>query len=99
VNPRSHDPIVDGARVVSNSLLVAPARSSAVSSMLSPPATMEPITVSALVPLFAPWRRTVNRRSTSPASPTRCASTAAGNSPADGTRFGSSNLTDTRVRS
>jgi hypothetical protein len=65
--------------------------------MLSPPASMEPITVSALIPLFAPWRCRVTRRSTSPASPTRCASNAAGNSPAHGTRFGSSNLTDTRA--
>jgi hypothetical protein len=80
-------------------LLVAPARSSAVSSMLSPPASMEPITVSALVPPFAPWRCKVTRRSMSSASPTHCASTAAGNSPAHGTRFGSSNLTDTRARS
>jgi hypothetical protein len=30
---------------------------------------------------------------------TRCANTAAGNNPADGTRFGSSKLTDTRLKS
>jgi hypothetical protein len=78
LNPRSQDPIVEGARVVSNNVLVAPARSSSVSSMLSPPASMDPITVSALAPLFAPWRCKVNRRSTSPASLTRCANTAAG---------------------
>ena len=52
---RSHTPIVEGARVTSNSSPAAPARSTAVSSMLSPPASIDPITVDAFAPLFAPW--------------------------------------------
>ncbi len=48
----SHDPIVDGALVTSNSSTAAPARSTATSSTLSPPASTDPITVSAFVPLF-----------------------------------------------
>jgi len=35
---RSHDPTVEGARVPSNNEPAAPARSTATSSMLSPPA-------------------------------------------------------------
>ena len=41
-------------------LAAAPARSSAVSSMLSPPASIDPITVSAFAPLFAPCARFFN---------------------------------------
>jgi hypothetical protein len=51
---RSHDPTVDGALVSSNIFAEAPARSTAVSSMLSPPASIDPTTVSAFAPLFAP---------------------------------------------
>ena len=67
--------------------------------MLSPPASIDPITVNAFVPLFAPCSPSVSRCSISAANPTRSASTAAGSSPACDTRFGSSNLTDTRDRS
>ena len=54
LNARSHDPIVDGARSWSNSSPVAPACSSAVSATESPPSSIDPITVNAFVPLFAP---------------------------------------------
>ena len=96
---RSHDPTVEGARVPSNSELAAPARSTATSSMLSPPASIDPITVSALAPLFAPCRVSLSRESISPTRSIRWARTAAGSSPALGTRFVSSKLTDTRLSS
>jgi len=71
LNPRSHDPTVDGARVASSSLLVA--RRAAARVIDAVPAGRHGADhVSALVPLFAPWRCKVNRRSTAPASPTRC---------------------------
>ena len=62
----------------------APARSRAVSSMLSPPARIDPITVNAFEPLFAPCRAGRSRWSISSPSPIRCPSTAAGGSPASG---------------
>jgi hypothetical protein len=96
---RSQVPIVDGARDRSNNCGNAPTRSNAVSSMLSPPASIAPITVIALMPLFAPCRPSVSRPSTTPATSRRWASAAAGNSPAHGTKFGSSKLTDTPARS
>ena len=79
--------------------LAAPARRTATSSMLSPPVSIDPTTVSAFVPLFAPCWARCSRWSTSSASPIRSASTAAGNSPAFGTRFVSSKLTETRLNS
>jgi hypothetical protein len=91
--------MVDGARVASNSSPQAPARSTATSSRLSPPASIDPITVNAFVPLFAPCRANRSRASTSPARSTRWASAAAGNSPAFGIRFDSSKRTETRLRS
>ncbi len=96
---RSQLPTVDGARVASNSSPAAPARRTATSSMLSPPASIDPTTVSALVPLFAPCRARCSRPSISPPSPSRSARSAAGTSPAFGTRFVSSKFTDTRLNS
>ncbi len=96
---RSHVPIVDGARVASNSSPAAPARSTSVSSMLSPPASIVPITVRALHPLLAPCLARCNRSSISPARSTRWASIAAGSSPAFGIRFVSVKLTETRLKS
>jgi len=90
---------VDGTRVPSNGKLAVPARSTAVSSMLSPPANITPITVSAFAPLLAPCLASFNRRSISPASSSRCASPAAGSSPALGTRFVAPKDTKTRPRS
>jgi uncharacterized membrane protein len=92
---RSHDPTVDGAVVALNNDAAAPARSTATSSMLSPPASIDPITVSAFPPLFAPCGARRSRSSTSRARSKRCASTAAGSSPAFGTRFVSSKLVET----
>jgi hypothetical protein len=51
---RSHDPIMEGALVPSNSDAAAPARSTATSSMLSPPVSIDPITDNAFAPLFPP---------------------------------------------
>lgn len=96
---RSHDPTVEGARVSSNSAPDAPERSTATSSMLSAPASIEPITVNAFAPLLAPCRASFSRSSTRPARSIRCARTAAGSSPAFGTRLLSSKLTDTRLSS
>jgi hypothetical protein len=90
LNARSQVPIVEGARVWSNSSGIAPARSSAMSSMESPPASIDPTTESALVPPFAPCSDRRTRASTSSASPTFWASAAAGNRPAADTKFASS---------
>jgi hypothetical protein len=87
---RSQVPIVDGARYPSNNARPAPTSSSATSSIESPPASIDPITVSALVALFAPWRASRNRASISSASPSFWVNAAAGNSPAADTRFDSS---------
>ena len=54
-------PIVEGARVASNNEPVAPVLITATSWMLSPPASVDPITVSALIPLLAPCSATLNR--------------------------------------
>jgi hypothetical protein len=96
---RNHDPIVDGARMPSNNEPVAPARSTATSSMLSPPASIDPITVNAFVPLLAPCLTSLSRWSTKPARSIRCARTAAGSSPAFGTRLLSSKVVVARLRS
>jgi hypothetical protein len=98
LNARNHDPMVDGARVWSNSSPVAPACSSAVSATESPPSSIDPTTVSAFVALFARCAASRIRRSITSASPIFCASTAAGNRPAPDTRFCSSQLTDTPLR-
>jgi hypothetical protein len=66
---RNQVPTVEGARFWSNSSGIAPARSSATSSMESPPARIVPITDSALVALFAPWASSRSRVSISSASP------------------------------
>ena len=96
---RSHDPTVLGALVPSNNEPAAPARRTATSSMLSPPASIDPITVSAFAPLLLPCLARRSRLSTRPLTSMRWARTAAGSSPAFGTRFVSSKLTDTRLRS
>jgi hypothetical protein len=67
--------------------------------MLSPPASIDPITVNAFAPLLAPCSTSRSRLSTTSASPIRCASAAAGRSPAFGTRFFSVKLTETRLKS
>ncbi len=59
----------------------------------------DPITVSAFAPPFVPWLATCSRDSISPPRSIRCASTAAGSSPALSTRFVSSKLTDTPLSS
>ncbi len=79
--------------------LAAPARSTATSSMLSPPASIDPMTDSAFAPLFAPCVARCSRWSISPPKSIRCARTAAGSSPAFGTKFVSSKLTETRLSS
>ena len=67
--------------------------------MLSPPTSIDPITVSAFEPLFAPSPANRSRWSTRSPSPTRWANAAAGSSPAFGTRFFSVKLTETRDKS
>jgi len=67
--------------------------------MLSPPASIDPITVNAYDPLLAPCCASRSRSSISSLSPIRCANAAAGSSPAFGTRFASVKLTDTRLKS
>ncbi len=82
-----------------NSELLAPARNTATSSMLSPPASIDPITVNDLVPLLAPCLASFNRESISPARSIRCANTAAGSNPALGTRLHSSKVVVIPLRS
>lgn len=67
--------------------------------MLSPPASIDPITVNAFAPLFAPYCARPSRRSTSSPRPIRCVSTAAGRIPAFGIRSVSVKLTETRLKS
>jgi len=67
--------------------------------MLSPLASIDPITVEAFAPLFAPWTASRSRWSTNSPRPIRCANAAAGRSPAFGTRFFSVKLTETRDKS
>jgi len=100
VNARSHVPTVDGASTPSNSSGAAPARSTSTSSMLSPPASIDPITVDAFAPQFAAPGpgASLTRRCTSPATSRRCASSAGAISPALGTRLSSSKVTDTAAR-
>src|SRR5680860_789022 len=83
LNARSHVPIVDGARVSSNNSGAAPARSTSTSSMLSPPASIAPTTVTAFAPQkAAPGpAASFTRASTSPAMPRRCTSNAGATRP------------------
>ncbi len=72
LNDRSHVPIVDGARVWSNSSGAAPARKTSVSSMESPPVSIAPTTVIALTPQLArpvASAGSLTRASTSSATP------------------------------
>lgn len=99
MNSRSHVPTVDGARTPSNSAGAAPARSTSVSSMQSPPASAAPTTVNAFEPEFpAPCPDNVTWASTSSATPNFWASTPATASPPLGSKWFSSKLTDTRAR-
>ncbi len=67
--------------------------------MLSPPASIDPITVNAFAPLLAACSASWSRWSTTSPSPIRCASTAAGSRPAFGIRFFSVKLTETLDKS
>ena len=100
VNARSHVPIVDGARTWSNSTGAAPARSTSTSSMLSPPASIAPSTVTAFAPQdpdLGPLA-SFTRASTRPAMPSRCTNNAGTTNPALGTKRSSSKVTDTPAR-
>src|SRR5680860_1595205 len=100
LNERRHVPSVDGARTSKRSP-VAPARITSMSSMLSAPASSPPMIIIALVPTLAPPRAPARstRASTSAATPSRCARAAGATSPACDTRFGSSKLMETRLKS
>jgi hypothetical protein len=99
VNARKNDPNVDGAYALAKILPIPPWRSSAMSSMLSAPATMPATSEVTFNPALAPL--SVGTLRCSPArsaNPARCANAMAGTKPAADTRFGSSNATDIRAR-
>jgi hypothetical protein len=101
MNPRSHVPIVDAARVAVNTLRAAPARSTATSSIESPPASIAPMMVSALIPALARPAASAGsftRWSISSATPSFCASAAGATSPPLGTTWSSSKVVSTRAR-
>jgi len=92
VNSRRNDPTVDGAYGRSKTVPIAPCRNSAMSAMLSAPATMpatsDPILRSAWAPLSVGTLRCSSAKVSSPLS---CAKAMTGTSPAVDTRLGSSN--------
>jgi len=83
-----------------NTLTIPPWRSTAMSSiMLSAPASIPPTIEATFNAAFAPLSvATVRRSSVRSRTPAASASAITGTSPADDTRFGSSNATDVRVR-
>ena len=72
-----------------------PCRSSAISSIESAPATIPATSEATFTPALAPLSvGTLNNLSARSASPARAANLITGTSPADPTRFGSSNTAD-----
>ena len=99
VNARRNDPSVDGAYALVKSRPIPPWRSSAMSSMLSAPATIPATSEATFNPALAPLSPgTLRCSSASSRSPARSANASTGTSPAVDTRFGSSNATDVRAR-
>ena len=95
VNARRNDPHVDGAYARAKTRLIPPCRSSVMSSMLSAPATMPATSEATFNPELAPLSLgTVKCSSARSRRPADSANASAGTSPADDTRFGSSNTAD-----
>jgi hypothetical protein len=98
VNVRRNEPNVDGAYAFANSLPIPPCRNNAMSSMLSAPATIPATSEATFNPGFAPLSvGTVRCASASRRRPADSARASTGTSPADDTRFGSSNTADVRA--
>jgi hypothetical protein len=76
-------------------LAIPPCRSSAMSSMLSAPASIPPTNEATFNPAFAPLSVGTDRcASASSRRPARSASASTGTNPADDTKFGSSSTAD-----
>ena len=91
VNDRRKVPNVDGARIPENSRPIPPWRSRSRSSIQSAPTTIPATTADTFTAGFG--QGTVNAAAAS-CNPQRWANASTGTSPADDTRFGSSNSTD-----
>jgi hypothetical protein len=89
-------PSVDGARIPVNSRLIPPCRSRSRSSIESAPATIPATTAATLIAAFG--FGTVNAAPAVSCRPQRRANASTGTSPADDTKFGSSNATDIAER-
>ncbi len=88
-----------GAYARANNRPIPPWRSTAISWTESAPATIPPTSEATFNPAFAPLSLGTDRcSSASSRSPARSASASTGTSPADDTRFGSSNTVDVRPR-
>jgi len=99
VNARRNDPSVEGAYAELKTLLIPPWRNTAMSSMLSAPATIKPIREATFKPALAPLSvATVRRSSVSVHKPAASASAITGTRPAADTRFGSPKTAVVRVR-
>jgi hypothetical protein len=92
VNERRNVPNVDGARIPVNNRPIPPWRSRSRSSMLSAPATIPATTAATFTPEFGDG--TLSPSAARSCNPQRPARASTGTSPADDTRFGSSNATD-----
>jgi len=92
VNDRRNEPSVDGAYGRSNTVAMAPCRSSAMSSMLSAPATMPATSAVTFRPALAPLSvGTDTCSSARSASPFSWANSSTGIRPAEARRLRSSN--------
>ena len=95
VNARRNDPSVDGAYAWANTRPIPPCRSSAMSSIESAPATIPATSEATFNPAFAPLSvGTAQVLIGQVRRPADSASASTGTSPADDTRFGSSNAAD-----
>ena len=94
-NPRRNDPSVEGARTPPNSSPIPPWRSTSRSSMQSAPASM-PATIAGIFRCaFAPTATVILRCSATRPARSQCwARRITGTSPAQDTRFGSSNCAE-----
>ena len=98
VNARRNDPSVEGAYAEVKTLLIPPWRSTAMSSMLSAPASIPPTIEATFSPGLAPLSvATVRRSSVTVRRPAASASAITGTRPADDTKFGSSKTAEVRV--
>lgn len=93
MNVRRNVPSVDGARIPENNRPIPPCRNRSRSSIESAPAIIPATTAATFTAAFG--LGTFNAARVVSCSPQRPANANTGTNPADATRFGSSNATDT----